>query len=274
MKCAPAGVNGHSNAVAAPTQESERILLVLTDVVLNELCTLFSKGELGEALQCCKDWGILEIIETTCHAQLMTISPDDERKAEEMCNKHSVNLASENIRRDLKHALKLLDFVSLWASQMPEGHVLLVTGESAFSMFASSVHPPLRHRTIHIAELERLFADDVLNGGSDLLDAAKQQATSTASSLSSTCEHQLSASTLARVAGLRQIKMSQAVTTSSTATAGTADVFRKELLDAVELVAGVRQLLGSSEMGTAELTQCMERLAKAQKRWELLLGSD
>mmetsp|Transcript_69289 Transcript_69289/g.130666 ORF Transcript_69289/g.130666 Transcript_69289/m.130666 type:complete len:368 (+) Transcript_69289:582-1685(+) len=125
MKCAcPEDVPGVS------AKEHERVIFVVTDVVLDELQELADR-DLFDWLRNSPDsylreghkWGIVEVLSTTIHTKLLKLSSSHEKRAEEL-----------GISPRL---LKLLDFTLLWEAEIAEqGRVVLVTADDAFLHFS------------------------------------------------------------------------------------------------------------------------------------------
>lgn len=152
-----------------PVEERDRVLLVITDSVLEELGRAGDSPrarQLDAQLEVFQEWGVLEVLDTVFHKQLMTLNAEQEQRAKEMGISHE--------------ALKMLDWVSLWQSQIDsERRVLLVTADTALSRYSSQevelLCPQAQHAfpvVLHIDEFSRRLAEDVIYGGQLLCGVA------------------------------------------------------------------------------------------------------
>mmetsp|Transcript_129666 Transcript_129666/g.276623 ORF Transcript_129666/g.276623 Transcript_129666/m.276623 type:complete len:637 (-) Transcript_129666:25-1935(-) len=251
-----------------PVEERDCAMLVVTDAVLSELAEQAEKDPAVQQmleslrdgpdayLQQCHDWGIVEVLETALHTQLMRLTPRHERLAREM--------------RIQTRAVQMLDFVALWESQIEvQGKVILVTGNEDLCHFVAEVDtaeprccPPL----LHVADLNQRLAQDESHGGSLLSEAAKRSQTG------QYCGAVLSAGLLSEVAGL-----SKAAAVGEAEAEEEAALLRKELLEASTVLTVACRLLRSRNGGGGkapdpESERCLERVEVAQKRWRPLFG--
>eukprot|EP00747_Dinoflagellata_sp_TGD_P125286 gnl/TRDRNA2_/TRDRNA2_174140_c0_seq13.p1 gnl/TRDRNA2_/TRDRNA2_174140_c0~~gnl/TRDRNA2_/TRDRNA2_174140_c0_seq13.p1 ORF type:complete len:795 (+),score=145.53 gnl/TRDRNA2_/TRDRNA2_174140_c0_seq13:115-2499(+) len=181
-------------------EESERIIFLLTDYVLDELQEIadnyprerknieWLKRDENSYLHTCHVWGILEVLDAKLHTQLMKLNSDQEKRASQL-----------DVSRRM---MMLIDFACLWESQIDaEGRVFLMTSDSNMYRFASEVSADVAKRAggkslviAHTAEIEDRFVDDQKHGGSLLFDAAQRE------QVSKFCGATLSASVMSALA--------------------------------------------------------------------------
>eukprot|EP00747_Dinoflagellata_sp_TGD_P125300 gnl/TRDRNA2_/TRDRNA2_174140_c0_seq28.p1 gnl/TRDRNA2_/TRDRNA2_174140_c0~~gnl/TRDRNA2_/TRDRNA2_174140_c0_seq28.p1 ORF type:complete len:457 (+),score=84.23 gnl/TRDRNA2_/TRDRNA2_174140_c0_seq28:144-1514(+) len=185
---------------ASLPEESERIIFLLTDYVLDELQEIadnyprerknieWLKRDENSYLHTCHVWGILEVLDAKLHTQLMKLNSDQEKRASQL-----------DVSRRM---MMLIDFACLWESQIDaEGRVFLMTSDSNMYRFASEVSADVAKRAggkslviAHTAEIEDRFVDDQKHGGSLLFDAAQRE------QVSKFCGATLSASVMSALA--------------------------------------------------------------------------
>merc|ERR1712025_652707 len=115
-------------------EESERIVFVITDPILEDLKELGQKypanqGRIdwfltspGSYLHQCQQWGVLEVI-TKLHSNLMNITEIQETRALDM--------------RISPNVLKTIDFACLWQSQIrADDRVVWVAADAAVHAFS------------------------------------------------------------------------------------------------------------------------------------------
>lgn len=268
MRCTP-----HS-------QERDCIMLVITDAVQEELQELAQKDpdarrryELlrsgqGSYLQLCLDWGIVELLLTTVHTQLMRLTPEHERLSRELALG--------------KPAVKMLDFVSLWESaSRTEGRVLVVTADPLLCRFCREARagdkPELCPVVVHCDELNRLFAEDSTYGGKQLCEASLVR-----DGNPSTSGPVLSAALLAAVVGLAcpelpprvsetpEVPECQPQPAASELLPSREAELQQQLSEAWELLREMRPLLQPGR----EAERLVERLEAAGQRWQALLDGE
>eukprot|EP00747_Dinoflagellata_sp_TGD_P125292 gnl/TRDRNA2_/TRDRNA2_174140_c0_seq20.p1 gnl/TRDRNA2_/TRDRNA2_174140_c0~~gnl/TRDRNA2_/TRDRNA2_174140_c0_seq20.p1 ORF type:complete len:150 (+),score=23.47 gnl/TRDRNA2_/TRDRNA2_174140_c0_seq20:144-593(+) len=101
---------------ASLPEESERIIFLLTDYVLDELQEIadnyprerknieWLKRDENSYLHTCHVWGILEVLDAKLHTQLMKLNSDQEKRASQL-----------DVSRRM---MMLIDFACLWESQI------------------------------------------------------------------------------------------------------------------------------------------------------------
>mmetsp|Transcript_38472 Transcript_38472/g.89218 ORF Transcript_38472/g.89218 Transcript_38472/m.89218 type:complete len:294 (-) Transcript_38472:57-938(-) len=274
MKCTPPHQDRRPlKPWVGPVEERECIMLVLTDAVLEALAEMADrdrairrrlealKSEPGGYLNVCLEWGIVEILETVLHTQLMRFMPEHERLAHE-----------KGISRQ---ALKMLDFVSLWESQiMTEGRVLFVTSDESLCRFSTEARalgcteicPPVCPPIVHYEELNRLFAEDTVHGGRQLCEASQHR------QAPRFCGALLSAALLAAVAGLAGEAPPAPAEGDAAEAAGTvgessSEALRAELQQALELVAEAHRLFCPDPCAAAGDTEDQGKRDTAEAKW-------
>lgn len=297
MKCTPP--EGRSDLV--PAEENERIIFLVTHMVLEEL------GEMGEAnasdreniewlrnspdsyLQKCLSWGVMEILETNLHTQLMRLTAKHEHRAQQMKLSH--------------RAVKLVDFACLWESQIEaKGRVLFVTANESVQRFAiEAAEPDSNGRKVRVLrwdDLDRRFSADHTHGGARLtemsirtrnnrfcgyvlsaqlmttvLDATETQNASSSRDKVPAAQNRLTDRASGRWAKNRN---------DTAETVSEVDALRQELREAMVIVASARQLLtakGGGHKGWSrgqdfEASKCIGKMDAAQQRWQALLARD
>jgi len=281
MKCTPPD-DRTMPAWLGAVEERDRIIFVVTDSVLDELdgCANLHPGERTRIewlrtasdsyLQLCHSWGILEVLETSLHTQLMKLNHAHEQRARDM--------------RISKKALMMFDFACLWAKQIEsEGHVLFVTADEALNRFGSEVVMTTSNSkqivVLHSEVLDWRFASDHTYGGARLCEAARK------SKVSKFCGSILSAQLITSALVLHALH-DPSLAGASEAGSQEVDCLRRELREAMALLANARQLLGQQENRAAgsaigaeardarqsEVQKCIEKMDETQKRWQLLLA--
>jgi len=219
-------------------------------------------------------WGIVEVIETKLHTQLMKLDSRHEEAAREA--------------RISKRALKMLDFTCLWESQIEAaGKVLFVTADESLWRFGSDVAAECsggsnRRVVVLLAdELDRRFASDRMHGGQKLCEAASR------AKAAKFCGSVLSAGLMSKVLSvsskLQDRRWSdhqedpQKRDRGGLPAAKQNESLRRELREAMALVATARQLLESTAAGEGflegrEVDKCLEKMDNAQRRWQTLLA--
>eukprot|EP00427_Karlodinium_veneficum_P013717 CAMPEP_0169070614 /NCGR_PEP_ID=MMETSP1015-20121227/5208_1 /TAXON_ID=342587 /ORGANISM="Karlodinium micrum, Strain CCMP2283" /LENGTH=555 /DNA_ID=CAMNT_0009129621 /DNA_START=64 /DNA_END=1728 /DNA_ORIENTATION=- len=239
MKCMPPKGGG-----IAP-EEHERIIFVVTDSVLDELQEQAERNPgdreniewLRHApdsyLTVCHNWGILEVLETKLHMQLMKLQLQHEQRALEM----GIS----------KRTVKMFDFACLWKSQIEsEGKVFFVTADEAMYRFGEEVacDTSLHSGSSGTKPLIVFNADDVdrrfLSGCSKLYDCALKQ------KASKFCGTVLSASLVSQVIDLPSLLHSWGIQKGDATTPGEVDLHH-ELREAIALVSiAQRHMAGDS----------------------------
>jgi len=253
MCCCPTDNSGD-------VEERDRIIFVVTDDVLDDLAELAvsNPGEHRQVewlraspqsyLQSGRSWGILEVLETKLHVQLMKLSQSHEQSA-----------AKLGIS---KRIVKVLDFAILWESQIePEGRVLFVTGDEAVFRFGaaacSSTAGSSRRglKVVAAEELDARFAADRRFGGAQLCEAALRP------KASSRCRVILSPQIVSAILG-----------EPSDRGEVPAQQLRHELKEAITLLDSAKQLLlkGHSR-NNWEVAKFLESTAHTQQRWQQML---
>jgi hypothetical protein len=257
-------------------QEHERIIFVVTDSVLEELQD-FADRHPGERkriewlrkaqdsyLQVCHSWGILEVLETKLHTQLMKLDPKNEQMAQGM--------------HISKRAVKTFDFACLWESQIEsEGRVFFVTADEALHRFGCAVGSECTSAgangtrpliVLHTDDLDKRLSSDHVHGCWRLAECAKNSKGPV-----KFCGTVLSASLLAQVVDLSSRVRELSGHGDASAHAEVEDL-RRELREALELVGAARHHLGGRAVWgeETEVARCLERMDEAQKRWNILLS--
>mmetsp|Transcript_1479 Transcript_1479/g.3769 ORF Transcript_1479/g.3769 Transcript_1479/m.3769 type:complete len:607 (-) Transcript_1479:239-2059(-) len=151
MTCTPPDERSRPQGYADP-EERDRIILAITHDTLEDLSRVSTDWRRLEWLKTapdsylsqCYQWGILEVIETTLHTQLVKLNKFQQQEAARL--------------RVPERTLKTFDFACLWQSQieMP-GRVLFLTMDtSLWRMWAGPVlkHVPLGKITTMLADME------------------------------------------------------------------------------------------------------------------------
>lgn len=258
MKCI------HPQGGKAPPREGERIIFVITDSVLDEVGATrnaadrrrieWQRNSEESPLNICHTWGILEVLETKLHTQLMKLEPRHEQIAGDM------HIA----KRDVKN----FDFACLWDSQIESaGRVFFITADKVMQRFGADVASSFESAgarplmVLHMDDLEQQLSADAVPGCRKLKEAAFRPTSARY------CRITLSAPLLALV-----IRKTLAPNDSTNAESGAdAHVLRRELREALALIplAQHHLLPGKADK---EVASCLQSLEEAQKRWELLLS--
>jgi len=260
MKCTPPD-DCPTPAWLGAVEERDRIIFVVTDAVLDEL-SRFAEQNSNERsqlewlrnapdsyLQLCHQWGILEVLETKLHTQLIKLAGWESRARE-------LGIS--------RWALQNFDFACLWESQIDAtGRVLFVTADEAIVNFASecaaSVDGVRQVATVHVHALDRAFANDREHSGNRIYEAAQR------SKVNKFCGAVLSAQIMhALVVGPFQDSRG----------GGGEDGLRRGLREAVSLLSDLRPLLEGGRQGSSEaaVAKAVERMDEAQRRWQALLA--
>merc|ERR1712136_98069 len=195
------------------------------DSVLDELADLADRPERKRVewlrnspdsyLQRCHSWGILEVLETKLHTQLMKLTPTQEQRARDL--------------RISKRAVMMFDFASLWESQIEsEGRVLFVTANESVRCFG-----------VEVGREDKLKA-----GRSVVVLYAAVMLGVVASGMSD-----------------GEVKGDGSET----------ELLRKELREAMTLVAEARHVLGGHRSGP-DVTRCVCKMNEAHRRWQDILA--
>lgn len=267
MKC--------TNAGGIAPEEHERIILIVTDSVLDELQER-AERRVGDKvsidwllqspdsyLSVGHKWGILEVLETKLHKQLMKLKSRQEQRATEL--------------RISKRAVKMFDFACLWESQIEsEGHVFFVTGDEAMYRFGEEIACDTRQDSgssgtrplivFKVDDVDERFLSDRVHGTRKLYDcAAKQKAPKF-------CGTVLSASLFSQVMDLSlMLHTWGSQQRGNVGGQRNSDELQNELREAIAIVSLARRHLGSY-IEITEVTKWLERADDAQKRWEVLLS--
>jgi len=261
MKCTPPD-DWPKPPWMGPVEERERIIFVVTDSVLDELADLADRPERKRVewlrnssdsyLQRCHSWGILEVLETKLHTQLMKLTPTQEQRARDL--------------RISKRAVMMFDFASLWESQIEsEGRVLFVTANESVRCFGVEVGREDKLKVgrsvvvLHADDLERWFAADRRHGGQRLCEAALKP------KVGGPCGSVLSAAVMLGVVASGMSDGEVKGDGSET------ELLRKELREAMSLVAEARHVLGGHRSGP-DVTRCVCKMNEAHRRWQDILA--
>lgn len=157
--------------------EQDRLIFLVTEATLEELAREdAASGQQEEFcewlcsapnsyVQVCQQWGILEVVETKLHKELVKLGGMERR---------AVALQVS------RWALNTFDIALLWASQAgSEGHVVVATAEQGLCSFAAEFaaaggKSACGVTVVHLDQLERSFKLDQAEGGSWLHAAAQQ----------------------------------------------------------------------------------------------------
>lgn len=270
IKCTPPD-EGPMPAWVGPVQERDRIIFVVTDTVLDELSHVSEHSAVERRqmdwlrnapdsyLQLCHQWGILEVLETKLHTQLIKLSGWEQR-AQEL--------------RISRWALKNLDFACLWESQIEsEGRVLFVTADEALCAFAAeaaaSVEGVRRVAAVHVHKLDRSFASDREHGGHRLYEAAQKNKANKycGSVLSAQIVHSL---VIEPALAADSVEERAAASGAGRGGAASAGDLRHALKEALALLGDVRPVVEGH--GGGDATKLLERIEKAQTQWQALLN--
>eukprot|EP00747_Dinoflagellata_sp_TGD_P072102 gnl/TRDRNA2_/TRDRNA2_157331_c0_seq2.p1 gnl/TRDRNA2_/TRDRNA2_157331_c0~~gnl/TRDRNA2_/TRDRNA2_157331_c0_seq2.p1 ORF type:complete len:666 (-),score=128.11 gnl/TRDRNA2_/TRDRNA2_157331_c0_seq2:529-2526(-) len=294
MKCCPTSNNpAPIPSWVGEVEERDRIIFLMTDYVLDELRDTADAGESKKIewlrnardsfLPVCHSWGILEVLDTDLHSQLMKLTSIHEKKARQM--------------EVSPRTLKMIDFACLWEAQIDsKGRVLFVTSDVNVYRFASEVCTDLDKRTgggslvmLHADELEKQFAGDRKNGGHLLCEAARKErlsryygvtlcASVMASVAASTKAPSLSTASPANGDGRETkgppSKVSQPTVSQANGGArerSEIDVLRREIREGVALFARVHRLWTAGGED-CEVINCWEQMNDASARWQKALG--
>lgn len=258
-------------------RESERLLFVVTQAVLTELIRgAQSPGEhrqlesflLGQdsQLQQCKNWGILEVLETKLHTELVKLAGWEQRAAE---------------LRLSKSELRTLDFACLWAAHLEAtGRVLFITGDEALCALSAECACANGERgvtTVHVDQLERLFAADQLYGGRQLRAAASRQEAGDSSAESASCCRRPLCAQVVRALAVQprspeELLERHRVANGDVVLQEAQQLQRQQLNEALTLLGEARPLLLVSSAGgngiqqMANSRRCLDRIDEARQR--------
>ncbi|CAK0790356.1 unnamed protein product, partial [Prorocentrum cordatum] len=205
------------------------------------------------------DWGVVEVIETTLHSQLLKLSPAQELAA-----------SRSGLGRGL---VRLLDFACLWASQIDqEDRVLVLSSSQEFCRFAAEVGAV---RAVHADEAKRRLLEGPQGGGQppaeEAAEGGAQSATAAAAGTRFSAELVSSLFLSGAAAHLG----------GSAARAAEAGGLLGELQErqrrrrrppsgAIELLSSARTLLGL-DTGDPETAGCAKHIDEALRRWERIV---
>lgn len=272
MKCTPPDQRPLP-AWMGPVEEYDCVMLVVTDVVMEELAewaksdpSLRARVEwLRNApdsyLQRCLEWGIVEVLETALHTQLMRLDNKDRQMAHDM--------------RVPWGALKMLDFACLWESQIQSrGRVLLVTTsgplcELGDRLSAGERCPPV----LHIDALNRKIAEDKVHGGQVLGQVILRPPSNQFAGAV------LSATLLARLTGIASLQDAVSPSRSPANGRGRQPAESDEVRALKQAVQEAIVIVGSASRclrdppgkSTGEAAQLTERMTFSMRRWQALL---
>jgi len=265
-----------------PPKEGERIIFVVTDLVMEELTetTGIRSAAVRKRIEwlryaedsymnICHSWGILEVLETKLHTQLMKLEPRHEQIAWDM--------------RISKKAVKVFDFACLWESQIESaGHVFFVTANDVMKQFGDKMASSAEFAggrplvVLHLDDLDQRFFADRVTGCHKLHGAAFTPKTQKG------CNAILSAPLLSAVIqkptvlydSIVQGHQMPAVAITPNLIGGNdsdANTLRQELQEALNLLVVAREhLLPGNTNG--EVARCLARMDDAEKRWQDLLS--
>lgn len=251
--CAPrAGVSSLPQA-----READRVIFLVTDAVIDELSSQgwdrfdWLTKDAESPLLVGNDWGVVEVIETTLHSQLLKLSRAQELAAS---------------RRGLGRGLvKLLDFACLWASQIDqEDRVLILSNSEEFCRFAMEGGVV---RAIHADEAKRRLLEDP-TGTSEppLEEAAEGGAQAAAAARGARFSAELVSSLfLSGVAA----HLGGSVPEAAAAGAEAGGLLR-ELQGAISLLSEARILLGLNP-GDVDTASCAKHIDESVRRWERIV---
>lgn len=267
MKCVQPE-DRQSPAWVGPLEEQDRLIFVVTDAVLDELSRVaehsvpdrrqieWLRFAPDSYLQTCHQWGILEVLETKLHSQLVKLGACEERAREMQISRTT---------------LLNFDFAVLWESQIDaRGRVVFVTGDDALCNFVyecGSADENLRRvATVHVHALDRTFAADREHGGHRLYEAAQKV------KANKYCGAVLSSQVMDTLIVVPTLEGRQLG--GGGGGDGREEAFKLGLREALTLLTDVRPLLtvDSPKSNPAEINRFLERSEEAQKRWQVLLG--
>merc|ERR1712072_561682 len=107
-------------------------------------------------LNVCHSWGILEVLETKLHTQLMKLEPHHEQIA--------------RLEGISKKSVKVYDFAKFWECQIEsQGRVFLVTANEALQRFGQEVGKMFNTSwrplvILDVDDLDQRFASDSMSG--------------------------------------------------------------------------------------------------------------
>lgn len=262
MKCAPAD-GGPLPPWLEAVEEHECIMFAITDVVMDELeeqsggdpvllneLNKFKAQDQTSLLSQCMEWGILEILDTSLHTQVIKLSEHHQKRAQEL------SVPSKLVR--------MLDFVCLWQSQIEaDGRVLFVTEDlrlqSLGKEVAASGNKGQWPRVLLLGELCQLFLQDAEMGGSKLSQVSLERACD-----SGFCGVVLSASLFSRVASSQR--------PGSLVDESLVGV-RQEIHEAVAVLAKALRLTRAGNSDSANHAAEVKKIESAVSRWRTLLGT-
>jgi len=248
--CAPReGVSSMPQA-----READRVIFLVTDAIIDELSSQgwdqfdWLTKDAESPLLVGNDWGVVEVIETTLHSQLLKLSPAQELAA-----------SRSGLGRGL---VRLLDFACLWASQIDqEDRVLVLSSSQEFCRFAAEVGAV---RAVHADEAKRRLLEGPQGGGQppaeEAAEGGAQSATAAAAGTRFSAELVSSLFLSGAAAHLG----------GSAARAAEAGGLLGELQGAIELLSSARTLLGL-DTGDPETAGCAKHIDEALRRWERIV---
>mmetsp|Transcript_42003 Transcript_42003/g.90215 ORF Transcript_42003/g.90215 Transcript_42003/m.90215 type:complete len:576 (+) Transcript_42003:318-2045(+) len=269
MKIAPINDPPHAKGRA---EEAERVIFVVTDSVLDELASIseYSQSERQQVewlrssqdsyLTKCHKYGILEVLETRCHQELVRVGKYEYRAAE---------LGISRL------ALQNLDFACLWESQISiPGRVLVVTADEAMCTLTSEMgrdSADLRRVvTTHIHHLDRTFASDWIHGGNRLYEVSQKPGPCSAV-LSAQVMHALIVEPILNQKPIVSAAAAFLNAGSAGHDMGDEDGVRQALREAINLVADFSKFVEGSRASAGEVHRFLERTNAAQGRWQGML---
>lgn len=243
-----------------PVEERDRIVMVITDTVLEELASIAEHSPndrrqmewLTKApdsyLKRSHQWGILEVLETAAHTQLIKLAGWEQRAKE---------------LRISRWALRNLDFACLWDSQIDSpGKVLFVTGDDSLCTFAAeaarTVDGLQRVAVAHVHKIDRVFASDREHGGHRLYEAAQRP------KANKFCGACLSAQIMTSL--VLEPALAAAVAAASPQAADPSLDLLAALQEAQTLLSEVRPVVEFSTHPDA--AKWVERVDRARERWQ------
>jgi len=276
FKCTPLDDLEPDARYTGEAEEHDRIIIAITDSVLEELEELAERSPAERAsfewlrdspdsyLKLCHAWGILEILETQLHTKLMKLTNEQE------ANARALGIAPR--------ALKTIDFACLWESQIEsEGRVLFVTANEAARRFSAECGSGMRLRVFHVDDLDRRFSEDVTRGGRRLCVASRRrpQAGMPGEFAGAVLSASLMSSIL-RIGRFAHLAGGSAPVRSSDLRFEK-EAIRHELREALQLLHNSREHLGqirqwADHKGSSDISCCLERMDGAQRRWQDLLS--
>mmetsp|Transcript_22604 Transcript_22604/g.40801 ORF Transcript_22604/g.40801 Transcript_22604/m.40801 type:complete len:615 (-) Transcript_22604:205-2049(-) len=264
MKCIPTDER-ELPSWTGPTEEPQCVMFAITDVVMEELAewsksdpmllaelARFHAGDPSSVLQFCVNLGILEVLETKLHTQMMRLFEHHEKRSKEL--------------QVSKRSLMTLDFACLWQSQIEvENRVVLLTDDVRLRDFGLEVtsEPPRKQwpSVLLLGELNQLLAQDTSTGGFELTKACFRAPPI------EFCGHVLSAVMFSSVTARQRKSTAREVPQEM-------PVMRQELHEAVAIFSKALHLTRATVRGSvlAEGFADTARMEAAIVRWQALLA--